>query len=204
MEARRLGYKRVSSVDQHPDRQLVGTATNQIFTDYASAKDAHRPELQALLQTARAGDTIVAHSIDRLARNLEDLRRIVNDCTARGIRVQFLQEGLIFAGDDSALAHLLLSIMGAFAEFERSLIRERQREGVALAKERGAYAGGARKLSPALIDELRGLAADGTPRAQLARRYRISRQTIYRYLQRPPAVSPPESRGGGSSARAPG
>jgi DNA invertase Pin-like site-specific DNA recombinase len=182
MDVRRLGYKRVSSLDQNPERQLIGTAVDQVFADFASAKDAHRPELQRLLASARPGDTIVAHSIDRLARNLEDLRRIVNDCTARGIRVQFVQEGLLFSGDDSALATLLLSIMGAFAEFERALIRERQREGIALAKAHGAYKGGTPKLSPALVDELRQLAAAGTPRMQLARRYRLSRQTIYRYL----------------------
>ncbi len=182
METRRLGYKRVSSLDQHPERQLVGTVVDHVFTDFASARDAHRPELLRLLLTARAGDTIVVHSIDRLARNLEDLRRIVNECTARSIRVQFLQEGLLFAGDDSALSTLLLSIMGAFAEFERSLIRERQREGIALAKERGAYKGGTQKLSPALADELRALAAAGTPRVQLARRYRVDRTTIARYL----------------------
>ncbi len=178
----RLGYKRVSSLDQHPERQLLGTAVDQLFTDYASGRDPYRPELKRLLSAARSVDTIVVHSIDRLARNLDDLRRIVDDCTRRGIRVQFLQEGLLFSGEDSALSTLLLSIMGAFAEFERALINERQREGIELAKARRAYKGGTQKLSPEMADALRAFAAAGTPRSQLARRFRISRSAVYRYL----------------------
>jgi len=77
--------------------------------------------------------------MDRLARNLDDLRRVVQDMTRRGIRIEFVKEGLTFTGEDSPMAHLMLSVMGAFAEFERELIRERQREGIALAKQRGAY-----------------------------------------------------------------
>jgi len=98
----------------------------------------HRPELQALLKYVREGDTIVVHSLDRLARNLDDLRRLVNDLTGRGIKIQFIKENLTFNGDDSSMSKLLLSIMGAFAEFERSLIRERQREGLPLPKKKAS------------------------------------------------------------------
>ena len=104
----------------------------------ASGKDTQRPELERLLAFAREGDTVVVHSMDRLARNLDDLRLIVQKLTKRGVRIEFVKENLTFTGEDSPLANLMLSVMGAFAEFERALIRERQREGIALAKQRGA------------------------------------------------------------------
>ena len=134
MNGQRIGYIRISSFDQNPARQLEQTQVDRIFTDNASGKDSKRPELEALMAFVREGDTVVIHSMDRLARNLDDLRRIVQSLTKAGIRVEFVKEGLIFTGDDSPMATLLLSVMGAFAEFERSLLRERQREGIALAK----------------------------------------------------------------------
>ncbi len=112
-----------------------------------------------MLRFARAGNTVTVHSLDRLARNLVDLRRIVSDLTGRGVRVEFVKEQLSFTGEDNAMAQLLLSVMGAFAEFERSLIRERQREGVELAKARGAYRGRKRTLNNERIAELRQRAA---------------------------------------------
>jgi DNA invertase Pin-like site-specific DNA recombinase len=86
--------------------------------------------------------------MDRLARNLDDLRRLVQKLTKRGVRIEFVKECLTFTGEDSPMANLMLSVMGAFAEFERALIRERQREGIALAKQRGAYRGRKKALSP--------------------------------------------------------
>jgi DNA invertase Pin-like site-specific DNA recombinase len=139
MTGQQVGYIRVSSFEQRPERQLDGIVLDQAFIDTASGKDVDRPQLAALLTFVRRGDTVVVHSMDRLARNLDDLRRVVQDLTTRGIRIQFLKEQLTFTGDDSPMAHLMLSVMGAFAEFERTLIRERQREGIALAKQRGAY-----------------------------------------------------------------
>jgi DNA invertase Pin-like site-specific DNA recombinase len=100
-----------------------------------------RPELTELLRFARNGDTVVIHSMDRLARNLDDLRVLVQGLTRTGVRVEFVKESLVFTGEDSPMANFMPSVMGAFAEFERSLIRERQREGIALAKHRGAYKG---------------------------------------------------------------
>ncbi len=98
-----------------------------MFTDKASGKDTRRPELERLLAFVREGDTVVVHSMDRLARNLDDLRRLVQGLTQRGVRIEFLKEHLTFTGEDSPMANLMLSVMGAFAEFERALIRERQR-----------------------------------------------------------------------------
>jgi DNA invertase Pin-like site-specific DNA recombinase len=136
-----------------------------------------------MLRFVRAEDTVMVHSLDRLARNLDDLRRLINVLTGRGVRVEFLKEKLTFTGEDNAMAQLLLSVMGAFAEFERSLIRERQREGVALAKARGAYRGRKRILSEDRIAELRQRAAAGEPKATLAREFGVSRETVYQYLR---------------------
>lgn len=120
--------------------------------------------------------------MDRLARNLDDLRRLVRELTAKGVRVQFVKEQLTFTGDDTAMANLLLSVMGAFAEFERALIGERQREGIALAKRRGAYRGRKRSLSSDQVRELRRRAGDGVAKTALAREYGI-RETVYQYLR---------------------
>jgi DNA invertase Pin-like site-specific DNA recombinase len=116
---------------------LDGLKLDRVFIDKASGKDIKRPELEKLLAYVRAGDTIVVHSMDRLARNLDNLRQLVHTLTSRGVRVQFIKEGLTFTGEDSPMSTLLLSVLGAFAEFERALIRERQLEGIALAKQRG-------------------------------------------------------------------
>ena len=139
MKGHRIGYIRVSTLDQNTERQLENVHVDKVFTDKASGKDVQRPQLDLLLSFIREGDTVVVHSMDRLARNLDDLRRLVQELTQRGIRIEFVKENLTFTGEDSPMANLLLSVMGAFAEFERALIRERQREGIALAKQRGAY-----------------------------------------------------------------
>jgi DNA invertase Pin-like site-specific DNA recombinase len=183
MPGQRIGYVRVSSFDQNPERQLENISLHKVFTDKASGKDTKRPELEALLAFAREGDTVVVHSMDRLARNLDDLRRLVQMLTKRGIRIEFVKEGLHFTGEDSPMANLLLSVMGAFAEFERALIRERQREGIALAKKRGAYRGRKKALSPEQVADLRQRAAAGDQKAALAREFGISRETLYQYLR---------------------
>jgi len=183
MPGQRIGYVRVSSFDQNPERQLENISLNKVFTDKASGKDTKRPELEALLAFAREGDTVVVHSMDRLARNLDDLRRLVQMLTKRGIRIEFVKEGLHFTGEDSPMANLLLSVMGAFAEFERALIRERQREGIALAKKRGAYRGRKKALSPEQVADLRQRATAGDQKATLAREFGISRETLYQYLR---------------------
>lgn len=161
MQGHRIGYVRVSSFDQNPERQLEQTQVSKVFTDKASGKDTQRPQLEALLSFVREGDTVVVHSMDRLARNLDDLRRLVQKLTQRGVRIEFLKEGLVFTGEDSPMANLMLSVMGAFAEFERALIRERQREGIALAKQRGAYRGRKKALS----DEQAATSDAATPTA---------------------------------------
>ena len=192
MSGQRVAYIRVSSLDQNVGRQLDGVAVDRTFTDTASGKDVTRPQLAALLGFVR--DAVIVHSMDRLARNLEDLRRIVRELTARGVAVQFAKEQLIFTGEDSAMATLLLSVMGAFAEFERALIGERQREGIALAKDRGVYKGRKRSLSGERAADLRARAAAGETKAGLAREFGISRQTLYQYLRSPAPTPAPTPR----------
>ncbi len=178
-----VGYLRVSALDQKELRQLEGVDLDKRFTDKASGKDMHRPQLQQLMEYVREGDTVVCHAMDRLARNLDDLRKIVLGLTERGVHVRFEKENLTFTGEDSPMSDLLLSVMGAFAQFERDLIRERQREGIALAKLReGAYVGRKHSLSPAQAKDLCRRVALGESKTKLAEELSISRQTLYRYV----------------------
>ena len=183
MKGQRIGYVRVSTLEQNPERQLDGLPLDKVFTDKASGKSTERPQLEALLSFARDGDVVLAHSMDRLCRNLDELRHIVKTLTSRGVRVEFVKEGLTFTGDDSPMATLLLSVMGAFAEFERAVIRERQREGIVLARQRGAYRGRKRSLKPGQVDDLRRRASAGEAKAQLAKDFGISRETVYQYIR---------------------
>lgn len=181
-KGQRIGYVRVSTYDQNAERQLEGVALDRVFSDAASGKDTDRPQLISLLAYAREGDTIVVHSMDRLARNVDDLRRLVQEQTRRGVRVQFMKENLLFTGEESPMANLMLTVLGAVAQFERDLIKERQREGIALAKQRGVYRGRKKKLTPERVAELRSRAAK-EKKARLAREFGISRETLYQYLR---------------------
>ncbi|MEV8085808.1 recombinase family protein [Pseudarthrobacter oxydans] len=165
MSGQRIGYVRVSTLDQNEKRQLEGQVLDRVFMDKASGRDIARPELTQLLRFAREGDTVVVHSMDRLARNLDDLRALVQGLTRKGVRVEFIKESLVFTGEDSPMANLMLSVMGAFAEFERSLIKERQKEGIALAKQRGAYKGRKKTLTQERAAELVQRAGSGVPKA---------------------------------------
>ena len=176
---KRVGYIRVSTLDQNTERQLDCIEVDKKFTDKASGKDTKRPQLHAALDYLREGDVLVVHSMDRLARNLDDLRKIVLGLTSRGVVVEFVKEHLTFTGEDSAMSNLLLSVMGAFAEFERSLIKERQREGIAVAKKAGVYKGRKPSLTPEKVQELRQRVAAGEKKARLAVEYGVSRQTLY-------------------------
>ena len=184
MKGQSIGYVRVSSIDQNDDRQLAGMELDRLFTDKTSGKDTNRPGFMTMMQFVREGDLVVVHSMDRLARNLDDLRRVVRELTAKGVRVQFVKENLTFSGGDSPMANLLLSVLGAFAEFERELIRERQREGIAVAKQKGVYKGRKRSLSPDQLISLRTRIASGESKAKLARDFGISRETLYQNIRR--------------------
>jgi len=178
-----VAYVRVSSVEQNEARQTEALAgADRLFTDKMSGKSADRPALTEMLAYVREGDTVRVASLDRLARNLDDLRRLVETLTTKGVRVEFIKEGLTFTGEDSAMSKLLLSVMGAFAEFERSLIRERQAEGIAVAKANGVYRGRKPSLKPEQVEQARESVAAGVPKAEIARRLGVSRQTLYSAL----------------------
>jgi DNA invertase Pin-like site-specific DNA recombinase len=183
MSGKMIGYIRVSAYDQNPDRQLDGLSIDKLFIDKVSGKDLHRPAFQDLMSYIREGDTLVVHSMDRLARNLDHLRQVVRELTAKGVKIQFLKENLTFTGDDSPMATLLLSVMGAFGEFERNLIRERQREGVAIAKKKGLYKGRKKSLNEDQISELQKRVSDGEKKSSVAKSFNISRETLYQYLK---------------------
>ena len=182
----RIGYTRVSTLDQNTGRQLEDMALDRVFEDKASGKDTHRPQLAACIGYVRQGDTLIVHSIDRLARNLEDLQRLVKMLTDKGVSVSFVKENLNFeaTGKGNALQTLMFQMLGAFAEFERSLIKERQREGIALAKKEGRQLGRKLALSPVQVAEVRARAVKGEEKKALALEFGISRQTLYRVLAR--------------------
>jgi DNA invertase Pin-like site-specific DNA recombinase len=184
VSGQRVGYVRVSTVDQNTARQLDGVTLDVIFEDKASGKDTNRPELQAALKYVRTGDTVVVHSMDRLARNLGDLLKTIKELNARSVAVEFAKEHLTFTGEDSAMSNLMLAIMGGVAEFERAMIRERQLEGIAKAKERGVYAGHGRpaKLDAAQVEVIRRRSDAGESLSALAREFGVSRPTLYRAL----------------------
>jgi DNA invertase Pin-like site-specific DNA recombinase len=182
MTGQNVGYVRVSTLIQNTARQLDGVVLDKVFEDKASGKNTDRPELTACLAHLRDGDTLHVHSMDRLCRNLDDLRRIVKDLTGRGVVVRFHKEGLTFTGEDSPMSNLLLSMLGAVAEFERSITLERQREGIAIAKGEGKYRGRKPSLTAEGVRELQRRAAAGEKKAALAREFGVSRETVYSYL----------------------
>lgn len=175
-----IGYERVSTARQNLERQTVALEVERLFTDHASGKSTARPALLEMLDFARAGDTVRVVSMDRLARSLPDLLALVTALNTNGVRVEFLAERLNFApGSHKPLDTLMLQLLGAFAEFERRLILERQREGIERAKARGVYKGRARALSPGQLDGARRDVEAGVPLAKVARRLGVARSTLY-------------------------
>ena len=184
MKGEKVGYIRVSSVSQNLDRQLVGVDLDKVFKEKVSGKSLDRPKLKELIEYVREGDTVVVHSLDRLGRNAFELNQIIKEFTDRGVTVQFVKEGYTITGDDTPMNKLHLSMMGAWAEFERNIIRERQLEGIALAKERGAYRGGKRKLTEDQATNLKERVEAGESKTQVAKDFGLTRQGLYLYLKR--------------------
>lgn len=182
MTGQQVAYIRVSSVDQNTDRQLAGLEFDTVFTDKVSGKDTNRPALQDCLRHIRKGDTLHVHSIDRLARNMVDLMQLVSDLTGRGVAIKFHKEQLTFTGEDNPFQTLQLQMMGAFAQFERAMIKERQREGIAAAKKKGKQIGAKKKLTPEQVEEIRERKAAGEALKALAAEFAVSRQTLYSAL----------------------
>jgi DNA invertase Pin-like site-specific DNA recombinase len=179
-----IGYIRVSSNNQNTDRQLDGIVLDKTFTEKQSARNADRPELQNCLGWIREGDILHVHSIDRLARNLVDLQQLVTTITAKGVTLKFHKESLIFTGDSSnSMNQLLLQMLGAVAEFERNLIKERQAEGIKVAKAKGVKFGAKPKLSASQVIELKSAIESGVKISEAARQFQITRPTVYKVLK---------------------
>lgn len=179
-----IGYVRVSTVAQNTARQeyaLDDHGVSRVFTDRASGKNiGGRPELARCLDYLREGDTLVVASMDRLARSLPDLLSTVEGLTSRGVSVRFLKEGVVLSPEGvDPMSNLLLNLLGSVAQFERELLLERQREGIAQARTRGAYKG-RRPTDPSKIDKVRDLVAQGVPVARAARQVGVSRAVVYR------------------------
>lgn len=179
-------YARVSSVGQNLDRQTVNESEyDRVYMDKCSGKDAERPQLQAMLDNLRPGDKIECHSIDRLARNTFDLESLLKEISEKGCSIEFIKERLIFEpGNEDSVSKLTLHIMSAIAQFERALIKERQAEGIAIAKARGKFKGGSKKLSDYDASELKELVAGKKISIKEAmKRYGISRASVYNYIK---------------------
>ena len=175
-----VGYRRVSSASQSLDRQELD-GCDKVFEEKITGAKRDRPELNRMLDYIRDGDEVRVHSIDRLARDLRDLQSIIEQINDKDATITFLKEKLTFKPSAQAdpFAKLQLHLMGAFAEFERSIIRERQREGIARAKERGVYAG--RKTSID-VDKVKSLHASGVGASEIARQLGIGRASVYRLI----------------------
>lgn len=180
----RVGYVRVSSFDQNPDRQLEGIELDKKFIDKFTGKVRERPEFDKVYSFVREGDTLIVHSMDRLARNVVHLRQLVKELTERGVVVEFVKENLKFSGQDSPMNNLLLTMMGAVAEFEISILKERQREGIAIAKAKGKYEGRKKRFSKEQEQDLLHMYYLRESITRMAKKYGVSRQTVYCYLRR--------------------
>lgn len=179
-----IGYIRVSSSGQNDERQLQGVKLDETFKEKISGSSIKRPKLQECMKYVRKGDTLHVHSMDRLARNLKDLQEIVDSLIKKGVKIKFHKENLTFKGDDSAIDNLLLQVMGAVSEFERNLLKERQMEGIQNAKRMGKHLGRKKALNENQIRELHKLCNQGVSKEELAKKYEISRQTVYAYLNK--------------------
>ncbi|TNL94607.1 recombinase family protein [Corynebacterium tapiri] len=185
----KVGYARVSSPQQNLARQieqLEAESVDTYFTDEASGSSRSRPGLEEALRYLRSGDQLVVTSMDRCARSLVDLHSIVDELVGKGVSVKFLKEGQVYSQDSTPIATLMLGLLGAVAEFERSIIRERQAEGIARAKQRGVYKGRAKALTDEQVDQARQWVVEGIPKAEVARRLKIGRTTLYAYLNQEP------------------
>lgn len=181
---RNIGYIRVSTVDQNTDRQLADVQLDVLYEEKISGKDRNRPELANMIKAVTVGDVVHVHSMDRLARDLQDLLALVKEINAKGAAVKFHKENQTYTGKDDHISELMLAVLGAVAQFERAIIRERQAEGIAAAKARGVYDkhGAKREMTPEKVAELQQRVAAGEKKAAIARDLKISRDTLYRYL----------------------
>lgn len=181
MAGQKVGYVRVSSFDQNTARQLDGITLDKIFKEKRSGKNTQRPILQECLAYVRDGDTLYVHAIDRLARNAKDLLNLVEELIAKGVTIIFCKNNLTFSSHSKDhMAKLQLTMLAAFSEFERDLIKERQLEGIAIAKANGKYSG-RRKITEDIIDQAKIRIVAGEPLSVVSKSLCVSRQSLYKY-----------------------
>jgi DNA invertase Pin-like site-specific DNA recombinase len=178
----KLCYKRVSSADQNLERQLHGMEFDREYVEKVSGKNMDRPELKAMLLNVREGDEVHVHEMSRGARDVRDLLNIVETVTDAGGSIKFHKENLEFKGGEhkDAFQSLMLNLLGAISQFERDLLLSRQREGIALAKARGAYKGRQSKFTEDEFRQMREDFKNTKNKAALAKRWGISRAYLYR------------------------
>lgn len=181
MTGQNIGYIRVSSDGQNTARQLDGIKIDKEFIDTMTGSIRSRPQLEECLNYVRKGDTLHVHSIDRLARNLRDLQEIIDGLVCKDITVKFHAENLTFTGDDSPMSKLTLHLMGAFAEFERTITRTRQREGIDSAKKEGKHLGRP-KLDKTLSTQAKQLKENGLSVVEISSKMSLSRPSVYKLL----------------------
>ena len=182
----KVAYKRVSTVEQNTDRQLAHIKINfdKVFEDKTSGKNTDRPQLRAMIDYVREGDEIYIHSLDRLARNNNDLQNLVKELTSKGVSLHFVKENLNFSRDkeQTSIGLLMFQMLSIFAEFERNLIKERQKEGIAKAKEKGKYKG-RQPIDKSLYESTRKLISEGTKTTEAIAKTGIKPATYFRYLK---------------------
>ena len=182
----KIGYARVSTGLQNLNLQedrLNQYGCEKIFSDHISGSKSKRPGLDKAIEFARSGDTIVVWRLDRLGRNMEDLITLVNELNNRGVSFHSLEENITM-DKSSSTGQLLFHLFAAFAEFERNLILERSSAGRIAARARGRYGGRPEKLNKQDLTLLKTLYDNGTPIKTIAEQWKVSRTTIYRYLNK--------------------
>lgn len=177
-----VGYIRVSSKGQNTERQLIGIELDRKFTDIMTGSIKSRPQLDECLKYVREGDTLVVDSIDRLARNLIDLQNIVSEILNKGVKVRFVKESLLFTSNQDAMSMLMLQMMGSFAEFERNMIKARQREGIDLARKAGKHLGRPPILNEKHAKKAKEFQSQGMSIRKIAMTMNVSRGSIYKLL----------------------
>ena len=182
----KIGYARVSTGLQNLNLQedrLNQYGCEKIFSDHISGSKSKRPGLDKAIEFARSGDTIVVWRLDRLGRNMEDLITLVNELNNQGVSFHSLEENITM-DKSSSTGQLLFHLFAAFAEFERNLILERSSAGRIAARARGRYGGRPEKLNKQDLKLLKTLYDNGTPIKTIAEQWKVSRTTIYRYLNK--------------------
>lgn len=191
----RVGYIRVSTVEQHEDRQVKDLTENakvsKVFIDKLSGKDTNRPQLNAMIDYVREGDTVVVSEYSRLARSTKDLLNIIDTLENKGVTVISMKEKL---DTSTPNGEFMLTVLAGVATLERKLMLQRQREGIAIAKANGKYKGRQSKQKP---DDWESLKAMYMSRqitvSEIAKRCDVSRPIVYKWLKETPAGTPEET-----------